>query len=330
MSGSRFIKDKAIFIALSVCVAAFSAFLLYMVSADVYFMIFVPLTYLVGCMVTLVIEFLIKNRYYKQLHSTLESLDRKTLLSEILTAPNFYEGAILYDILKTQNKAMNDEISAHSKAFADYREYIELWVHEIKTPIAGAKLICENSGNTAMTESLDKIDRLVEQALFYCRSNHVEKDFLIKELSLRELVNGVLRKNARFLIENKVSLELGELDHSVFSDSKWLEFILQQLLDNAVKYESKQLKIYAEVQTNSVSLFICDDGIGIPKQDISRVFDKGFTGENGRRYAKSTGIGLYLCKKMCDKLGLRIRLSSEQDSGTTVEIVFPKSDMYSA
>ncbi len=324
----RFIKDKIIFIALNVSISAFSAFLLYMVEAKLFFMLFIPCIYIIGCVITLFIEFIIKNNFYKQLYNIIDNLDRKTLLSEIITQPDFYEGYILFDILKMQNKTMNDEIFKHSKAFIEYREYIELWVHEIKTPIAGAKLICENNNTTTILGSLQKIDSLVEQALFYCRSNHVEKDFFIKKLLIREIINNILRKNSKYLINNKISIEAIELDITVFTDSKWLEFILQQLIDNAVKYEAKKLKIYTTTKQNSVSLFICDDGIGIPKQDINRVFDKGFTGENGRKYAKSTGIGLYLCKKLCKKLDLYIQLTSEQNKGTNIEIIFPKSDMY--
>jgi len=328
MQVRMFIKDKSVFIILNILVSSFSAFLLYMVEADLFFMLFVPCTYIVGCAVVLLIEYMIKNSYYKNLYNTLESLDKKTLLSEIILNPNFYEGGILYDILKTTNKAMNDEIAKYSRSSAEYREYIELWVHEIKTPIAGAKLMCENTGNNAMLDSLQKIDKFVEQALFYSRSNAVEKDFLIKQAELKEIINGVLRKNAKYFIDNKISIEMSGLDVTVFTDVKWLDFIIGQVLDNAVKYKSKNIKIYAEQNDNSVYLFIRDDGIGIPKQDINRVFDKSFTGENGRKYAKSTGLGLYLCKKLCLKLGLNVAVKSEQGQGTVIEIVFPKSDMY--
>lgn len=324
---STFIKDKAIFIALNVLTASFSAFLLYVVEAKIYFMLFVPCVYLLGCGAVLLIEFIMRNNYYKKLYSTLDSLDRKCLLSEIIDTPSFYEGQILYDILKATNKSMNDEIAKYSLTSAEYREYIELWVHEIKTPIAGANLICENIGNTTLLDPLQKIDKFVEQALFYSRSNTVEKDFLIKQVELRELVNGVLRKNAKYLIDSKINIETAGLDITVFTDVKWADFILQQLLDNAVKYESRKVKIYVKPNDNSISLFVNDDGIGIPKQDINRTFDKGFTGENGRKYARSTGLGLYLCKKLCLKLGLNISLKSEQSKGTSVEIVFPKSSL---
>ena len=325
-----FLKDKIVFMALCFLISAFSAVLLYMVNARPFFTFFVPCVYLVGSIAVLVIEFIRKNSYYKTMYKTLEELDRKCLLSEIIEVPNFYEGQMLYDILKISNKAMNDEIAKHRLSAAEYREYIELWVHEIKTPIAGAKLISENMDNITLLNALQKIDRYVEQALFYSRSNTVEKDFLIKQAELTELVSAILRKNAKHLIDNKISVDIAGVSGTVFTDTKWVDFILWQILDNAMKYKGKEIKIYSKQSTNSTSLFISDNGIGISKQDISRVFDKGFTGENGRNYAKATGLGLYLCKKLCLKLGLNISLKSEQGKGTLVEVIFPKSDMYSA
>ena len=324
-----FLKDKAVFIVASLLTAAFSAFLLYMVDAAPFFMLFVPCLYLLGCISALTIEFIRKNNFYSALYRTLEELDQKCLLSEIISEPNFYEGQMLHDILRTSHKAMNDEIAGHRLSSAEYREYIELWVHEIKTPIAGAKLISENTDNAALLDTLQRIDRYVEQALFYSRSNTVEKDFLIKRTELKALVSAALRKNAKHLIAHKVSVDISGTAGTVFTDSKWIDFILWQVLDNAIKYEGKEIKIFSQQNTNSISLFVCDNGIGISAQDIHRVFDKGFTGESGRNYAKATGLGLYLCKKLCGKLGLNISLKSSQGKGTAVEIVFPKSEMFS-
>jgi signal transduction histidine kinase len=213
----------------------------------------------------------------------------------------------------------------------EYREYIELWVHEIKTPIAGAKLICENAGTAQerdFLEELDSIERFVEQALFYSRSGNVEGDYLIKQTDLASLVSGALKTAARRLIANRIRVRTGDLSCVVFTDAKWLDFILRQIIDNSVKYGCKKLEFYGRQNANSVSIFIQDDGAGIPDQDIGRVFDKGFTGENGRRFGRSTGLGLYLCGKLCAKLGLEISVASRPGEGARVEIVFPKSDMY--
>ena len=145
-----------------------------------------------------------KSNYYKNLYSTLEGLDKKTLLSEIIPKPNFCEGNILYDILKTTSKAMNDEIAKYSLSSAEYREYIELWVHEIKTPISGAKLICENSGNRAMLDSLHKIEKFVEQTLFYSRSSAVEKDFLVNVVEELRRLEIPVESYASEIVEFKI------------------------------------------------------------------------------------------------------------------------------
>lgn len=323
-----FLKDKGLFICITLLAATFSSFLLYMVNSSIYFILFVPSSYMVGCVIILTIEFITKNKYYSELFSTLECLDKKTLLSEIVPESNFYEGKMLSRALKETNKSMNDEIAKHSLSTAQYREYIELWVHEIKTPIAGAKLICENKKIIEINNEMERIEKLVEQALFYCRSGSVERDYIIKEIQLKEIVSGVLRKNARQFIEQKIRIEMDYLEETVYTDIKWVDFMLSQILDNAVKYGSSKIKIYSVQNPNGLSLRIEDNGIGIEMKDVHRVFEKGFTGESGRIYGKSTGIGLYLCKKLCDKLGLHIFLTSQKEKGTNVEIVFPKSNMY--
>ena len=327
MKLSDYLKDKVFFTVVSLFVTGFSAFLLYMVNANIYFMLFVPVTYLAGAALSLIPEFIAKRRYYNELQSTLDTLDKKSLLSEIIKVPHFCEGRILHDVLKETGKSMNDEIARHSISSAEYREYIELWVHEIKTPIAGAKLICENDGYANVAAELDRIDSFVEQVLFYSRSSHPEKDYIIKQLELSEIVNRVLRRNAKRLIESRISVELLNLDETVFTDVKWTDFILQQIIDNSIKYRCDKIHIHGETNAGGVSLFVHDNGIGIAEQDLRRVFEKGFTGENGRQFARSTGLGLYLCKKLCDKLSLAISVKSRQKEFTCVELVFPKDDI---
>lgn len=328
MSFLSYIKDHLIYVLTTVCTAGFCALLLFAVNSDPYFIWFIPCVLLFGQLAAFFSDYLKRRRYYNYLLGTANQMDRKYLLHELIGYPNFEEGKILYQLMKTTGKAMNDQIARYKNDSAEYREYIELWVHEIKTPIAGAKLLCENQQNKKILLELDDIERYVDQALFYCRSSAVEKDYVMKKVSLSELVSGTLRKNARLLIDNRVSPELENLSDTVFTDIKWTDFILSQLLNNSVKYKKSNttIKFYGKKNENSVSLFLQDNGIGIPSKDIGRVFEKGFTGENGRLYGKSTGIGLYLCKKLCDRLGLGIRVYSQD--GTTVELTFPLSNMF--
>ena len=281
----------------------------------------------------ILIEYKKKKDYYNELIKNMEDLKEKYLISEIIKTPNFIEGKILKDILQDTGKSMLENVNYYKNIQEDYKEYIELWIHEVKIPIATSKMIIENNKNEvtkSIDEELDKVENYTEQALFYARSNAVEKDYIINKTNLKEIVNGAILKNKTTLLNEKVSIELSNLkDEEVYTDSKWAVFIINQIIQNAIKYskkENKKIEISSQEKNDKVILYIKDNGIGIKKGEITRVFERGFTGENGRIIGqKSTGIGLYLCKKLCDRLGLGIELNSEKDKGTEVRIIFPKS-----
>lgn len=281
----------------------------------------------------ILIEYKKKKDYYNELIKNMEDLKEKYLISEIIKTPNFIEGKILKDILQDTGKSMLENVNYYKNIQEDYKEYIELWIHEVKIPIAASKMIIENNKNEvtkSIDEELDKVENYTEQALFYARSNTVEKDYIINKTNLKEIVNGAILKNKTTLINEKVSLELSNLkEEVVYTDSKWAIFIINQIIQNVIKYskkENKKIEISSQEKNDKVILYIKDNGIGIKKGEITRVFERGFTGENGRIIGqKSTGIGLYLCKKLCDKLGLGIELNSEKDKGTEVRIIFPKN-----
>ena len=281
----------------------------------------------------ILIEYKKKKDYYNELIKNMEDLKEKYLISEIIKTPNFIEGKILKDILQDTGKSMLENVNYYKNIQEDYKEYIELWIHEVKIPIAASKMIIENNKNEvtkSIDEELDKVENYTEQALFYARSNAVEKDYIINKTNLKEIVNGAILKNKTTLLNEKVSIELSNLkDEDVYTDSKWTLFIVNQIIQNAIKYskkEDKKIEISSKEKNDKVILYIKDNGIGIKKGEITRVFERGFTGENGRIIGqKSTGIGLYLCKKLCNKLGLGIELNSEKDEGTEVRIIFPKN-----
>ena len=281
----------------------------------------------------ILIEYKKKKDYYNELIKNMEDLKEKYLISEIIKTPNFIEGKILKDILQDTGKSMLENVNYYKNIQEDYKEYIELWIHEVKIPIATSKMIIENNKNEvtkSIDEELDKVENYTEQALFYARSNAVEKDYIINKTNLKEIVNGAILKNKTTLLNEKVSIELSNLkEEEVYTDSKWAVFIINQIIQNAIKYskkENKKIEISSQEKNDKVILYIKDNGIGIKKGEITRVFERGFTGENGRIIGqKSTGIGLYLCKKLCDRLGLGIELNSEKDKGTEVRIIFPKS-----
>ena len=278
-------------------------------------------------------DFIKRRRYYRDLLSTLEELDRKTLIGSVIGEPDFTEGKIMRAVLLECNKEQNDAVASIRRDSEDYREYIETWAHEIKTPLASTRLILENHPGAVgedISRELDRVDFLLEQTLFYARSAQTHKDYIIRKTSLRALVNSVIRRNSRAFIENKIAVEPLSADIEVYTDVKWMEFILNQIVNNAIKYKqdtAPAIRFSADCRENSVYLKVADNGIGIPESDLPRIFDKGFTGQTGRRYGKSTGIGLYLCQKLCRKLGVGIFAQSQEGQGTELTIEFPVSEM---
>ncbi|EHK2364778.1 TPA: sensor histidine kinase [Clostridium perfringens] len=328
-----FIKERIVFIIINSLILLFTALLLMVLKVDSFAILFIVIINGAGILTYHIFDYLRKKQYYDEIKENMESLDKKYLISEVIEEGTFTESKLIYDVICKGNKAMNDEIGEFKRGINDYREYIELWVHEIKTPIATCKLLIENN-ESPLTESIGeevcKLENYIDQALFYTRSNTLEKDYIIKEMILSSCVNKVLNNNADSLIKKRVKISLGDLEKMVYSDSKWIEFILGQIISNSIKYmnkEHKELKIYCNENSKYVILNIEDNGAGISEKDISRVFDKGFTGENGRKFGKSTGIGLYLCKKLCKKLGLDITLISEEGKFTRVSIIFPINRM---
>lgn len=328
-----FIKEKMILIIGTILALVSVEILLLAYDISILIRVYCAFIVIFIILLAIFIEYKKKKDYYNELLKNMDNLKEKYLISEIIKTPNFIEGKILKEILQDTGKSMLENVNYYKNIQEDYKEYIELWIHEVKIPIAASKLIIENNKNEitkSIDEELDKVENYTEQALFYARSNAVEKDYIINKTNLKEIVNGAILKNKTTLLNEKTSIELSNLkDEEVYTDSKWAVFIINQIIQNAIKYsknENKKIEISSQEKNDKVILYIKDNGIGIKKGEITRVFERGFTGENGRIIGqKSTGIGLYLCKKLCDRLGLGIELNSEKDKGTEVRIIFPKN-----
>lgn len=332
-----FIKTKLLTISLIVfAIITIEIFLMAYPFGD-FIKIYIPLSIVIFGTIGILVEYFIKRNYYTNMQNTLEELNEKYLITEIIKEPSFIEGKILKQALEEIDKSMTENVNKYKYLQEDYKEYIELWIHEIKMPIATSKMIIENNKNTitkSINEELDKVENYIEQALFYARSSTVEKDYYIKKSSLKDIVNESIKKNKNILIGEKVLVDIHDLDLEINTDSKWVVFILNQIIQNSIKYRKTEvelnLEIYGKQGKENVILYIKDNGLGIKKGEITRVFEKGFTGTNGRlSNKKSTGIGLYLCKKLCDKLGIAIELNSIYGEGTEIKIVFPQNSLYS-
>ena len=284
------------------------------------FDISVMLSLFIFCTLLLVSYLIISYRklikQVQKIRTLTDNLEEKYLIAEVLTKPKDIKSSAYYYALKKATKSMNDEISKLEHKYGDYREYIESFVHEVKTPISALLLYCDNHKDTELKREVQKIDNLVEQVLYYARSENPEKDYFIKSIKLSDIVHQVLMQNKDNFLKHKISIE------------KWLIFVINQIVNNSVKYMEKDKKVItfdAREDKNKIILEILDNGCGIKESDLIKIIEKGFTGSD-RKKSRSTGMGLYLAKKICNKLGLEIKAESKYKGWTKIIIEFPKSN----
>lgn len=231
----------------------------------------------------------------------------------------------LYEIIYFLERSLKDVNTQKEKLLFQMIQYYTLWVHQIKTPIAAMDLILQsdNLEKEELKEQLFKIEQYAHMALQYSRSQSMHKDYVFKKYELDEIIKQAVRKYSKSFIRKKIKLVYKEANEKVLTDEKWLLFVIEQLISNALKYTNNgEIRIYYED-----ALIIEDSGIGIEKEDLPRIFNEGFTGFNGRAHKKSTGIGLYLCKKILVNLSSKIEVFSEVNVGTQVKITFSKNDI---
>lgn len=273
-----------------------------------------------------------RSRYFRKLEKLLNELDKRYLIGEVMEKPYRLEDRIYRNILRKSNKSVIEKINEIEDEKKDYKEYIESWIHEIKLPITAMELICDNNKDNVTRRiqlELAKVDNFVETVLFYARADEVYKDYIIKEINISEVIYEIIGRNKAYFIQNSMLIDVNCDGVTAYSDKKWLAFIINQILINSVKYKKDStgiIKIYTDYVEKGVRLYIEDNGLGIKESEIKRIFQKGFTGSNGRQRGKSTGIGLYLCKKLSLKLGIDISVESKIGEYTKVILTFPKGD----
>ena len=215
-----------------------------------------------------------------------------------------------------------------NKKMEDLADYYSMWIHQIKTPIAAINFLLDNEeiDVKVFRQELFKIERYVEMVLTYIRLGSETSDYVITSIDLDEVVRENIKKYATLFINKKIKLNYVSHETYVISDKKWLGFAFEQLLSNAIKYTKSGGEI--SINISESELTIEDNGIGIYEEDLPRIFEQSFTGLNGRYEKKSSGLGLYLCKKTLDKLQHKIEITSEVNKGTKVIVSFPKKDMF--
>ena len=276
-------------------------------------------------------DFLRQRARLLELEAILEGLDRKYLFAECVPPPKSLYERRLFDLTRRAGRAMAGAVSDAQAQQREYREYVEQWVHEIKVPITAARLICRDlDGETRrkLTAELAQIEAHIERALFYARAENPEQDCLLRQIDMGKVAAQAIENHRSLLIQSGVQVVTEELDCTVYTDEKWAVFILGQLLQNAARYRGTApvITLSAKPLGKQTQLIVHDNGIGIPAHELPRVFDRGFTGSNGRNRGGSTGMGLYLCKKLAGFLELGLEIASEEGKQTIVTLTFPAKE----
>ena len=371
MTMSEYLSDRLGTIVLQAVFAVATAGFLYITGTESGIILLLAISWLLVFLCVRMTEFFKCRARLQELENIMSGLDEKYLFAECIPRGSSVYERRLMELSRRAGRAMIGAVSDARAAHREYREYVESWVHEIKTPITAAGLICRNVDSVTrrkLAPELAQIEAHVERALFYARAESPEKDFIIRRFRLSEIVEEAVERHRALLIQSGVVLDIcaaadgmtgiknehtdkaeGDsgsnmevgLEHIVYTDDKWAVFILGQLLQNAARYRRESfgdheiaedregapvITLSAKRLGRQVQLAVSDNGIGIPAHELSRVFDRGFTGSNGRVRGGSTGMGLYLCRRLADCLEMGLQISSKEGVGTTVTLTFPAKE----
>ncbi|MGX4600549.1 sensor histidine kinase [Faecalimicrobium sp. JNUCC 81] len=298
-------------------------------------LIYINALIIITCIIFFILGYFEYKKKYNELYNHINNNKKQ---ENGLVNPYFY------DVIDNKINNYEKNIQSLKYELQEINDYMTNWIHQVKIPIAVLEIISQRVKELEIQNNLQnkhslykeinielkRIENLVGQALYISRSGNYSSDFLIEEVNLEKVIKEIVRRNKHLFIYNKVDLKLENLDANVLTDKKWITHIVEQIIDNSCKYVEKngQIKIYTTKDDKSIKLHIKDNGIGIVPQDIERVFDKGFTGKNGRKKTKSTGMGLYISKKILNKLSHSIDVSSTQGEFCDIYITFYKLSDY--
>ena len=331
MTLREFLSDRLKRIALQVICAGLATLFLFATGTQPGVLVILLIVFLLAFLTVNMFDFFQQRARLLELKSILDGLDRKYLFTECVPQPKGLFERRLFDLTRLAGRDMTGAVSDAQASQREYREYVERWVHEIKAPITAARLICrELDGDTRrkLTAELSQIEAHVERALFYARAENPEQDCLFRQMELEKIAAQAIENHRSLLIQNGIRVEMENMNCAVYTDEKWAVFILGQLLQNAARYRGSEpvITLSAKLLGRQAQLIVHDNGIGIPAHELPRVFERGFTGSNGRIRGGSTGIGLYLCRKLAVFLELELRMDSQEGAGTTVTLTFPAKE----
>ena len=357
MRPGGFIWSRAPLIAVLAALEALLALVLCVTGASYDLVVLVLLLAVLAGTAALVLDYARDRSFWRSLERLCGSPDAVRAARELMGDPSSPEARAAAEAISHISKLAADEVAEQRRFVEEYRAYVETWVHEAKSPITAARLAlanleedvrAEGSGAAAVfgprlravDGELTRVEGFIEQALFYARSETLDRDFLVRRHELRAVVSSAVRANAGLLIASGVTPRLGEgLALPVFTDDKWLSFMLGQLLQNSARYVRANAEGGSQVWFDArlldegkaderVELTVRDNGCGVSEADLPRVFDRGFTGENGRAHEHSTGLGLWLVWCLATKMGVSVCVDSVEGEGFSVTLGFPANKMH--
>ena len=331
MTLREFLSDRLRRIALQVICAGVATLFLFATGTQPGVLVILLIVFLLVFLTVNMFDFFQQRARLLELKSILDGLDRKYLFTECVPQPKGLFERRLFDLARLAGRDMTGAVSDAQASQREYREYVERWVHEIKAPITAARLICrELDGDTRrkLTAELSQSEAHVARALFYARAENPEQDCLFRQIDLEKIAAQAIENHRSLLIQNGIRVELENMNCAVYTDEKWAVFILGQLLQNAARYRGPEPAVILSAKPlgRQTQLIVHDNGIGIPAHELPRVFERGFTGSNGRIRGGSTGMGLYLCRKLAVFLELGLDITSTEGNGTVVTLTFPAKE----
>ena len=334
MKLKNYIKDRISLIL--VMIFSFVFFLMFLMLAGINqdLVGFVAMVYPAVFVLYFICHFLYTKEKLQNIERTMDLLDKKYLISEVVKKKGDYQQQFYMELVRRAAKSMMDELNDLEKQNMEYKEYIDSWIHEVKTPITAIQLMCDNERN-ALTDRIKletkKVEMDIERMLYYSKSGETWKDYVIANHSLRRIVESSIMKVYQIFIYHGVQIDMQLEEEMVYTDAKWSSFIITQILLNCVQYKKEEglsIRIYAKKEKESTSLVIEDNGLGIKPEEIGHIFEKGYVGTNGRKNERSSGMGMFICNKLCKKLDMGLQAVSEYGEYTKMILTFGEGSSY--
>ncbi|MBR3772539.1 MAG: sensor histidine kinase [Clostridium sp.] len=323
-----YLKENVVAILVTTGLLVYVLFYIGMAGTPLSILGFIGISYLVLYIMYLTASYLYRKKKFAIIEKKLDMLEKKYLIADMLKETESYSDNFYREVIRSACKSMMEELTKLENSNQGYAEYIDSWIHEVKTPVTAIQLLCDNERSSVTDKiklEIKKVEIDIERIMYYSKVDETWKDYVISKQNLKEIVESAIMKGCQILICNRAMLDIQLQDEEVYTDAKWSSFIILQLLLNCVKYKSSRplvIKVYAKKLKDGTSLVIEDNGVGIHPEEIQRIFEKGYVGTNGRLISTSSGMGLYICKKLCDKLQIGIRAESEYGVYTKLVLTY--------